>query len=365
MPSYYNLPPAKLPTELSAFEKILRTLPLEGAKEALDLLETLTRNVIQHPGEDKFRNVRTTNEKLAALFGCEGALDIMMHMGWKVEGEMVVLPKDVKLDFPNHIVKILEAKGHYSKAMSIKRGAAKLGRDPAKAGLLHQLELDRRERAPAAPEDTTAQSSGYTVSEAPVLADTPELDVPEVEESKGKKDTSSDVELSPESTTATEGIDSEPAQQDSTACGTVQQSTQPTPAASDDNPEVCSSSTQAVAATAAVAVAVPVAAQAVKPTSESERRAQDKDNRKDMTLQELRAMQKNKFNDFKADPSSAKSEAYNRPPATASGKEAGWFDWMWSGSSSSGSGGAPPPSDKPKPKMKTIADLPKPVRRGG
>lgn len=81
---------------------------------------------------------------------------------------------------------------------------------------------------------------------------------------------------------------------------------------------------------------------------------------------DLRAMQKQKFKDFKADPTAAKTEAYQRPPSTVNGTgEAGWFDWMWGGGSSSGgdSGGGGGP-DRQGPRMKTIRDLPPPPRRG-
>eukprot|EP00439_Symbiodinium_sp_Y106_P080535 s39_g19.t1 len=165
--SYYGLPPTKFANEYNEFEKLLRALPLDGAIKALDLLETITRNTAQSPQEEKFRRVRTTNEKLSALFGLPGIIPVMECMGWQQDGEFLQLPKSVKLDFPQHVVKILEAKSHFGKLQESEKRAAKLGQDglreslswfrvksriiedPNKAELLKQLELDRRERGSA------------------------------------------------------------------------------------------------------------------------------------------------------------------------------------------------------------------------
>ncbi|OLP75000.1 hypothetical protein AK812_SmicGene45289, partial [Symbiodinium microadriaticum] len=147
--SYYGLPPTKFANEYNEFEKLLRALPLDGAIKALDLLETITRNTAQNPQDEKFRRVRTTNEKLSALFGLPGIIPVMECMGWQQDGEFLQLPKSVKLDFPQHVVKILEAKSHFGKLQESEKRAAKLAQDPNKAELLKQLELDRRERGSA------------------------------------------------------------------------------------------------------------------------------------------------------------------------------------------------------------------------
>lgn len=87
-------------------------------------------------------------------------------------------------------------------------------------------------------------------------------------------------------------------------------------------------------------------------------------------LQDLRQMQKEKFQDFKNDPKAQQSEAYQRPASVASGGQAqqGWGDWVsgWFGGSSSGSGngGGGGGQERKGPNVKGIGDLPKPVRRG-
>jgi len=148
---YYNMPSTKYAAELTAFEKMLRGLPLQGSAEALDVLEKMVRNIIHHPAEERFRRLRTSNEKLAPLFGLAGITEVMCHMGWQAEGEFIVLPANIKLDFQLHVVKIIEAKEHLAKereaAAHAAAKAAKLASDPDKATLLRQVELDRQERA--------------------------------------------------------------------------------------------------------------------------------------------------------------------------------------------------------------------------
>eukprot|EP00927_Polykrikos_kofoidii_P008907 TRINITY_DN13712_c0_g1_i1.p1 TRINITY_DN13712_c0_g1~~TRINITY_DN13712_c0_g1_i1.p1 ORF type:complete len:320 (-),score=77.67 TRINITY_DN13712_c0_g1_i1:223-1182(-) len=89
--------------------------------------------------------------------------------------------------------------------------------------------------------------------------------------------------------------------------------------------------------------------------------------------QDLRSLQKEKYNAFKEDPSASKSEAYKAPPSVApGGKDESWFGGLFSGwgggsSSASGSGGGGyggNRDDRKGPRMKTINDLPKPVQRG-
>mmetsp|Transcript_11598 Transcript_11598/g.14128 ORF Transcript_11598/g.14128 Transcript_11598/m.14128 type:complete len:93 (+) Transcript_11598:72-350(+) len=73
--SYYNLPPTKFANEHNEFERSLRALPADGAVKGLDLLETITRNTAQNPKEEKYRKVRTTNEKLSPFFVMLSAAD--------------------------------------------------------------------------------------------------------------------------------------------------------------------------------------------------------------------------------------------------------------------------------------------------
>lgn len=101
---------------------------------------------------------------------------------------------------------------------------------------------------------------------------------------------------------------------------------------------------------------------------------QDETTKAKGSLEELRQQQKNKYKAFENDPNAKNQEAYQRPASVAGGgkSEQGWGDWFGgvfgggSNSGSSGGGGNKPSDDRPRgPRVKTIADLPKPVQRGG
>mmetsp|Transcript_107488 Transcript_107488/g.195507 ORF Transcript_107488/g.195507 Transcript_107488/m.195507 type:complete len:400 (-) Transcript_107488:199-1398(-) len=396
---YYNQPKGcQWTVDLNAFEKLLRSLPVEVAIEALDLLETLTRNVIQHPTEDKFRRVRTTNEKLAPLFGTPGIFDVMAEMGWQKEGDFVVLPKEAKLDFPTHVVKILEAKSYFGKQRESKKKSERLQQNPNKAGLLQQLEIDRRERAAAqaCKEPRTAPAApaaGYpaAASAPPPTAPTPARAEQAVHmapapvaptaaaEVASTPMPSKDPELKDKMwQIETMGFPSSHAQAALLAYdGSVERSIEAlcdgwTPPAVPANvDEFIGNETKApspVQAPQAKAAAVPKSASAFERREDKEQKRKEAD----MSLQELRAMQKEKFKDFKQDPNAGQSDAYKRPASTANGsQEAGWFDWLWGGSSSTddsngrGPGGG---GQRPRPtgaRIKTVSDLPKPVRPAG
>eukprot|EP00931_Biecheleriopsis_adriatica_P026274 TRINITY_DN16000_c0_g1_i1.p1 TRINITY_DN16000_c0_g1~~TRINITY_DN16000_c0_g1_i1.p1 ORF type:complete len:351 (+),score=90.14 TRINITY_DN16000_c0_g1_i1:63-1055(+) len=327
---YYNLPPSKLPTELNALEKLLRALDLEGATEALDLLETISRNTAQNPSEEKYRRLRTTNEKLAPLFRQPGIQPVMQEMGWQQEGEFMVLPKSVSIDFAKHVVKILEAKSHYSKLRETAKKTSKLADDPQKADMLRQLELDRRERA-----------AGTTQAPAPVAATEGLSEEAQIEAA---------IKMSLEAS-------------DASAQGGY-------PVAPAPGPAVPVREAPMPASTAPAAAATPKTEK--KPVSEFDfKRREDVEKKRqeqDMSLTDLRSLQKQKYKEFQEDPNARNSEAYQRPASVAGGKkEEGWFDWMWGGasSSSSGGGGGGGGGNDRKPRMKTMKDLPPPPRRGG
>lgn len=108
----------KVAEPLTALEKALRNLqPLAQAEVSLELIEKLCRNVATQPGEEKFRRLRLTNDRIkAALVDVEGATDAMLELGWVREGEeTLVLPKETKITMHEHVVKILDAKHHIKK----------------------------------------------------------------------------------------------------------------------------------------------------------------------------------------------------------------------------------------------------------
>ena len=70
-------------------------LKLIKSDATLATMEKLTRNSAQAPGEEKFRKIRLTNEKIAAVItNVDGAVEAMCEMGWvkEADGEFLVLP---------------------------------------------------------------------------------------------------------------------------------------------------------------------------------------------------------------------------------------------------------------------------------
>lgn len=165
---YYGLGPGNtIPDKLSALQQLLRKLPLESALEALELLEKITRNVVQSPTEEKFRTLKLTNPKLAPMLSILALQDIMREMGWQTDGETMVLPSSVRLDFQEHVVKIIEVKDYYKKEIEKAKKMEKIAADPAKAEVQRQMEIDRREREAAA---AAVSGTPTPVSAAPVAA---------------------------------------------------------------------------------------------------------------------------------------------------------------------------------------------------
>ena len=119
---------------------------------SLETINKLVRNVAQNPAEEKFRKVRLTNEKIAAvLVQVEGAKQVMLEMGWVEEGEFLVLPARVQLSFNKEVRDIEEAKTKLKKEQeqAMLLGACKKQRqeDPEMKRLREQMEADRKERA--------------------------------------------------------------------------------------------------------------------------------------------------------------------------------------------------------------------------
>eukprot|EP00854_Cymbomonas_tetramitiformis_P022284 gene22284-26883_t len=155
---------AKLPPD--AKTPLQKSCEAVQSTESLTTIGKLTRNVSQNPREDKFRRIRLTNEKIAAVIGnVPGALELLAHMGWEREGEeFLVLPASVQMSMNE--VRAIEAAiaklEQEAKERARARQAAKKPLDPEKARLRAQLEADRAERAARGPvtQGSVAQQIG-------------------------------------------------------------------------------------------------------------------------------------------------------------------------------------------------------------
>merc|ERR1711933_36907 len=162
---------SRMTEALSVYERALRGLPLEQWEDTLELIEKLTRNVVRNPRDEKFRKIRLTNKKIAeCVADVPGAIDLMRTMGWSdgtvEEGDpCLVLPADVKLDFQEHVGKIVDVKSYYRKEKEdAKRREARQDRieaDPELRALKEKMDKDRAEVAAKGPaQASVAQKLG-------------------------------------------------------------------------------------------------------------------------------------------------------------------------------------------------------------
>jgi len=123
---------------------------------SLETMGKLVRNVAQNPGEDKFRKIRLTNEKISAvLVAVEGAKESMIVMGWVEEDEFLVLPAGVQLSFNKEVRDIEDAKQKLKKeteqAMMRAACGVKKTETAEMKRIREQLEADKKERAAQGP----------------------------------------------------------------------------------------------------------------------------------------------------------------------------------------------------------------------
>lgn len=123
---YYGLGPgdsSRLADPLTPLEKALRAMPIDVAMASIEIIEKLCRNACSQPGEEKFRRIKLSNERIrAAIAEVPGAKEALIEMGWEEEREgpdgqvdALVLPAGRRITMHEHIAKILDAKQHYKK----------------------------------------------------------------------------------------------------------------------------------------------------------------------------------------------------------------------------------------------------------
>ena len=128
-------------------------LKLIKSDATLATMEKLTRNSAQAPAEEKFRKIRLTNEKIAAVItNVDGAVEAMCEMGWVKEGdgEFLVLPpaKSVSMREVREIDDARRALKKWEEEELKRRIAArnKANACPDKARLLAEMAADRAEQ---------------------------------------------------------------------------------------------------------------------------------------------------------------------------------------------------------------------------
>jgi len=136
-------------------EQALQGLPLDKALETLELIEKLTRNVVRNPGEEKFRRIKFSNEKIRmAIKEVPNAVALLNEMGWVEEDDSLVLPASTKLVHEVHVVGIIDAKDYYKTAIEkekVREARKRKDVDEDTRKLREQIEADRKEKAAEGP----------------------------------------------------------------------------------------------------------------------------------------------------------------------------------------------------------------------
>jgi len=148
---------------LTPLQQALRAIPLENAQETLELIEKLVRNTVSKPSEEKFRKIRLTNPKIAAVItNVPNVVVALTEMGWQQEEENLVLPIGTKLVFEVHVRAIQEAQDFFKKEIekekTRRQRAQKQDQDPEKENLRKQIEADQKEREAQGPVTYSSKS---------------------------------------------------------------------------------------------------------------------------------------------------------------------------------------------------------------
>jgi hypothetical protein len=146
---------SRMADSLTPLQQKLRALPLDSAQDTLALVDKLTRNVVRNPGEEKFRKINLSNEKIKkAIADVPNGIELLQEMGWVLEGEALLLPSSVRLAHEVHVVGIIEAQDHYKSEAEkerVRQTRARKEVDEDKEKLRQQMEADRREKTAEGP----------------------------------------------------------------------------------------------------------------------------------------------------------------------------------------------------------------------
>lgn len=148
-------PGNRIAEKLTPLQQALQALPLAQAQDTLEMIDKLTRNVVRNPTDDKFRNIKLSNPKIAAaITNVPFAVDALLEMGWVHSADGLALPAEVNLNHEVEVVALIDAKDHFKKEEEKERKRKVLARkelDPEREVLQAQMDADRREKAAEGP----------------------------------------------------------------------------------------------------------------------------------------------------------------------------------------------------------------------
>eukprot|EP01023_Acetabularia_acetabulum_P008263 TRINITY_DN1357_c0_g1_i1.p3 TRINITY_DN1357_c0_g1~~TRINITY_DN1357_c0_g1_i1.p3 ORF type:complete len:185 (-),score=29.26 TRINITY_DN1357_c0_g1_i1:227-781(-) len=153
--AYAGYVPAKLPpARLTSLQSALREVE---SQRCLEVIRKLSYNTACQPTEDKFRRVRTSNEKIReAIVECEGGIDVMYNLGWIVdeqEQDVLILPSKTYINMKqvrDIDDRLSDLKREAEKAVHKSISSSSLRSNDEIERIQAQLEADKRERMIAA-----------------------------------------------------------------------------------------------------------------------------------------------------------------------------------------------------------------------
>ena len=155
--AYAGYAPGHRVVERSPLEEALLEI---GDAETLDVLERLARNVARSPREEKYRRVKTSNERIrrALVTTWNGAgMRALMAMGWRRDGEAMTLDAGTATTMRD-VRAIDEARialrRRQEEDVRARIRARALANDLRRAALREAVAADKAERAAAGPVTT-------------------------------------------------------------------------------------------------------------------------------------------------------------------------------------------------------------------
>jgi len=116
-------------------EKIASSLKPEDLEATLSTLRKIFDNIIQHPSDDKYRQIKLASKKFSSKVWRYPACEELMRLsGWRVEDDIVRLRDESCIHIASHLIKSF----HQDKTFSLPTGIVKIPHDKYK-GLLSAI----------------------------------------------------------------------------------------------------------------------------------------------------------------------------------------------------------------------------------
>ncbi|KAG2385495.1 hypothetical protein C9374_003310 [Naegleria lovaniensis] len=82
---------------------------LTQKKDSLTLVKNIMMNVIKNFFDEKYRKIKMSNQKFSEkVVNVPGAFDLLLHSGFRTDGENAYLPSDVKVEVLDFVISIIE-----------------------------------------------------------------------------------------------------------------------------------------------------------------------------------------------------------------------------------------------------------------